>query len=800
MHKDSAESTALVTRQPPSNVPLSSDWGEAFADDGSGDSGMMLKRAVAAVLRYRWLVLAVSIVAVAAALFVKRQFAAIYEAEGKLWISGNGQAQAGPVRAGALLPSNSWGDLLSSYAVLGQTTHELHLFVHSLTPANDRLFANVDAREVVRSGRYTLRVDSTGERYSLVRNGLADTIVERGLVGDSIGRQIGLRWVPAPDQLRKARMVAFTLVSPREAALALRTQIRTELPPEGNLMRIFVTGPDGWRAERTVNSLMRHLVATADTFKRRDLTEVTRALNTQLTYAGNALQQADDALESFRMQTITLPSEAGTPINGGVAVARNPVISNFFNIKLSHETVAHERDALQQTLRDIQAGRLDVQALWQVLPADANTQDIAALLQEYTRRESQLRSDSIAFTDDYPAVQDARAALAQLRERTIPAAVGTLIEQLRRREDDLGRQISEESTSLREIPVRTVEEVRLTRNVEARSQLYSMLRSRYEEAQLAELSVSPDLAILDSATTPEWPITNRGRQVFAIIALAGLAGAFGLAVLLDQLDKRLRYIQQVPRRLRLPIIGAVPHAPKRRKPGAADAAQLVESFRSLRLSVTYAAARDRQLMLTVTSAGAEEGKSLVSANLALSFAEGGYRTVLVDGDVRRGSLHATFGTTRRLGLADVLRGSVMVTECLRPTSHPNLELLPSGSRLANTPELLTSDAFRQLIERLQMDHDIILIDSPPLAAGMDPHALCVATGNVLFVTRLAQTNGDFARQKLDVLERLPVTVLGTVVNDVRSSVGLNSEYSYLPGYAVHDEDDTVASVGVQPLP
>lgn len=792
---DSQYSNAVPVRYAASSAPLPPEWASQPDEESATDSSIMLQRSIAALFRYKWLVALIFLISVVAAFVVKRQFSAVYEAEGKLWISGNGQAQRGPVRAAALLPNNSWGDLLSSYAVLGQTVRELHLFVHAENPAADPLFATADAGEYVRSGRYVLRVDSSGERYSLsahVAGG--DTVVERGLVGDSIGRQIGLHWLPDRDRLLKARTIAFTLISPREAALALRSQIRTELPPEGNLMRIYVTSPDGWRAARTVNSLLRHLVATADTFKRRDLTEVRKALDTQLSYAGNGLQQADDALESFRMQTITEPSEAGTPINGGVAVARDPVISNYFNIKLTHESVAHQRAALEQTLSDIQAGRLDVQALWQVLPSDAGTQDIAELLQEYTRRQSQLRTELLTFTDDYPAVKDTRAAIAQLKDHAIPRMVGTLIAQLKRREDDLARQINAESASLRQIPARTVEEVRLTRNVEARTQLYSMLRSRYEEAQLAELSVSPDLAVLDSAAMPEFPITNRGRQAFAIIVLIGLGGAIGLAILLDQLDKRIRYMQQVPRRLRLPVIGAVPHVRNGRKADAFNAAQLVESFRTMRLNVAYAAAPDRQLMLTVTSASAAEGKSLVSANLALSFAESGYRTVLIDGDVRRGSLHATFGTDRRPGLSDVLRGSAVLPDCLRSTSHPKLTLLPSGSRLANGPELLSSEGFRQLIRTLQADHDVILVDSPPLAAGMDPHALCVATGNVLFVTRLAQTNGDFARQKLEMLERFPVVLLGTIVNDVQSAVGLNSEYSYLPGYYVRDEDETPAAV------
>jgi len=262
---------------------------------------------------------------------------------------------------------------------------------------------------------------------------------------------------------------------------------------------------------------------------------------------------------------------------------------------------------------------------------------------------------------------------------------------------------------------------------------------------------------------------------------------------MDRLDKRLRYVQQIGERLGLGIIGAVPHAAQKAKTDPAVVAQLLESFRSLRLNLCYAATQTRPLMFTVTSANASEGKSLVSANLALSFAEGGFRTLLIDGDLRRGSLHTTFATERRPGLVDVLIGNIGLGDALRSTSHPKLSLLPRGSRLATAPELLVSEAFHRMVAGLGADYDVVLIDSPPLAAGMDPHALCVATTNVLFVVRLAHTDGHYARQKLELLARFPVRILGVVANDVQEAVGLNKEYSYLPGYSGFDEDEVAAT-------
>jgi tyrosine-protein kinase Etk/Wzc len=786
------ESMSPFAGQPPTMEPPTDDFDD---EDQNGESTILMRRSIGAIFRYKWLIAVITAASVAAGSKLKGRFAPEYEVEGRVWIaptSGDGTgARNGPVQASALLPSNSWSDLLVSYAVVAGAVRELHLYIHATDPNDDRVLAAVDVGEKVRAGTYAVRVDPGGTRYSVVSGqGKEERVLEQGVVGDSVGRSIGLLWAPDKTVLTPGRTIGFSLTTPRLAAVAVQSSVRAVLPWQGNIMRVYVTGPNPWRASQIASALLHHLVETADDFKRRNLTEVRKAIDVQTSFADRALQDADSALEKFRKETITLPTAPVAPAGGQ---AGGGDATEYFKLKLEYETVQHQRAALESTLADVQAGKVDVQALWQVLPADGGTQDIGALLQEYSKKQSALRNDLLAFTDDYQGVKDARASIAQLRDHVIPGMVATMITQLKRREDDLGQQLSTESASLASIPPRMLEEVRLTREVEARRQLYDMLQRRSEEARLAELSVEPDLAILDAPNVPEWPISSKGRQVFLMAAIGGLGAAIVLALMLDRLDKRLRYLQQVPSRLKLRVLVAVPHARRRRKPDPQNVAQLVEAFRSLRLNTTYAAAHGPGLTLAVTSAGPSEGKSFVTANLALAFAEAGFRTALIDADVRRGSLHATFHVDRCPGLVDTLRGATPLTDALASTSHPKLSLLTCGTRDAGAPELLSSTAFLELTTTLRRRYDVILIDTPPLAAGMDPHALCAASGNALFVVRMAHTDSALARQKLDMLERFPVRVLGVVANDVRPSLGLNDDYSYLPEYSIQEEDGVTTS-------
>jgi capsular exopolysaccharide synthesis family protein len=217
---------------------------------------------------------------------------------------------------------------------------------------------------------------------------------------------------------------------------------------------------------------------------------------------------------------------------------------------------------------------------------------------------------------------------------------------------------------------------------------------------------------------------------------------------------------------------------------------LVEAFRSLRLSSLYSLPQDSTPILSVTSPGPGDGKSLVSSNLALAFAQAGYRTVIVDGDVRRGELHSTFGVTRRPGLVDVLSDAASLSDVLRPTSYDNLTVLPAGSRLQRAPELLTGPALPRLLPELRRQFDAIIVDSCPLGAGIDPFALAAVTGNIIIVVRAGKTDLRLARAKLDTLARFPTNVIGVVVNDVKVT-GDYREYSYLPQYG--EEVETKAT-------
>lgn len=269
----------------------------------------------------------------------------------------------------------------------------------------------------------------------------------------------------------------------------------------------------------------------------------------------------------------------------------------------------------------------------------------------------------------------------------------------------------------------------------------------------------------------------------AMIFLGCLGAAMGGAILLDYTDARFRYASDVSRDIGLNILGSIPRIESGRgKKGVLNAAAAIEAFRELRIHVGFAYGSAGPVTLAISSPAAGEGKSLVASNLAVTFSEVGQRTLLIDADTRRGDAHRLVGREQSPGLVDYLR-ELSSQEVIQHTDHDNLDFIGCGSRGTTTPELLASSRMAHFMGTLKRSYDVIIVDCPPLAAGGDAVILSTLAGNLAVVIRTGTTEKALAQAKLEQLSRLPIRVLGAILNDVDPSDGYHYYYSaYLPGY------------------
>ncbi len=743
------------------------------------------RRILGAIGRRRWVVLAVTLLGTAAGVVAAAKFVGPrYLARARLWVGAaepNPNALRGttpPPGAERLLGVAAWVDFVRSDAVLDTVVRDVRLYLDPRTPLDGTALLRFGLKDQVLPGRYRLEVDRDGAGFTLFS--AQGGVVQHGERGDSVGPALGFAWVPGAAVLTPGRRIEFTLLTPHDAAELLASQLQVTTDPEGTFVTVQLTGTDPQLTAAIVKGVADRTVAVAADLRRHKVAALADILGEQVRHAQASLTAAELALKSFRVRA------AGVLPAGVAAPPPSPAFTNAFELRVAVDQLGRDRQAIDRVLAQQPDSGLSVDAL-AAIDAVQKSPELTQALKELTDKQAELRALRYTYTDQHFPVQQLADAVATLDRRTIPGMLRALRNNLAARERDLGQRVDSTVRYLSNIPPLLFEQTRLEREVQVAGQLYASLQQRYDEARVAEASALPDVRILDAPVQPYQPIGSVAPflVIMAFLASAGL-GVLG-AVVIDTLDPRFRDPGHVTQGLGLRILGALPHLS--RAGNGEGTAQAIEAMRTVRVKLQHASNGGNPLLLTVTSPGVGEGKSLVSANLALAFAYAGLRTVVIDGDIRRGALHRLLRGSRRPGLTDHLTGRAPLEKVLQTTPYKCLSFIGCGSRMHNSPELLSAATMVDLLAALRSRYDVVLVDTAPLAAGADPYTMASLTTNLLMVLRAGVTDLELAQAKLESFEDLPVRVVGTVLNDVQPKGAYRYYAYYVPGYETKEEAD-----------
>ena len=352
-------------------------------------------------------------------------------------------------------------------------------------------------------------------------------------------------------------------------------------------------------------------------------------------------------------------------------------------------------------------------------------------------------------------------------------------------------QLAQLRESTTRFPSLSAEEANLEGRFKSLQTIYDQLQREYQLARIDQSIQSDVVLLLDKASLPMWPVSpNRKRDVLLAGALGLLLGTL-IAVLLDRMDTSVRSPDEVRERLDVPVLAMIPAIKVDYAPSAAPGATLerlvthadprspvAESYRSFRTNLAFARAHQNVRTLVLTSPGPADGKSTTVANLAITFAQQGQRTLLIDADLRRAVLDKTFNVPRSPGLTEVIVGSTPLAEAVNQTEVPNLFVLGSGQFPPNPSELLGSPAMRAVLEQAKAQFDVILFDSPPLLAVTDAAVLSTMVDGSILVIRMGKTAREAARRALSQLRAVHARILGTLLNDVSAKSGGYGGYGY----------------------
>lgn len=771
--------TDVSAYAPDAGAPYSPPPALDFGDEEEG--GVDPRRLLAALRRNWWVVLLTTALGAGAAAVAWTQASVRYTATGSLWVDAGGRGSNPgdvlPIRQSGLFETPAYIDLMRSLAVLVPVVEEQRLYL-TVDPEQRELFEDFALKESFLPGDFTLQVDEAGRSWALTR---ADgSTVDRGEPGDSVGDEIGFTFQPPASALSAGMALDFSVVPPHQAAQALGRTLSASTDQLGNFIRVSYSGLDPERITDVVNSILERHIEVATELKRNRLDEASVALEEQLVYTQSLLAQAERDLEDFRVRTVTLPSEQSAPIAAGLEMTRGPVFTNYFNMQMELEQLRGDQERLRSVLESLPDTALPVEAI-EAIPVAGQSRELQAVLTELVELRATLRTLSFRYADEYPPIQEARQRIQTISSEVIPEILRDILEELDAREARLETRVEASSSELSEIPTRAIEEARLRRRVQTQETLYNDLRRRVENARLAAASSVSDIRILDRAVVPGEPSEDQRVTFAGIFLLAGLGIGLLGAIGVDLLDGRVRYPGQVDDDLGLTILGSIPRVRGGRRKKEESQAAVLEAFRELRIAIGFAFGSAGPITLVVSSPSEGEGKTFVSANTAVAFADMGRRTLLIDGDTRRGDAHRILGTSRTPGLTDYLQDR-SVGEIIQETGYANLDFIGCGARGPHTPELLASTEMASFLGSLKRAYDVIIIDSPPLSGGGDALVLASLMGHMAVVIRSGSTDKALAAAKVENLSRFPIRVLGAILNDIEPD-GLYGYYpNYLPSY------------------
>jgi capsular exopolysaccharide synthesis family protein len=309
------------------------------------------------------------------------------------------------------------------------------------------------------------------------------------------------------------------------------------------------------------------------------------------------------------------------------------------------------------------------------------------------------------------------------------------------------------------------------------------------------------LVLVDEARPTAAPTRPNWRLYPAVGFGAGLFLGVAFAFLYENLDDTLVTTEQVEKVGMLPVLTYIPLIrPEDKEVGkptgeAANQAlnpleqsplisrpnsPAAEAYRALRTAILLSAADNPVRVLLLTSSLGGDGKTTISYNIAVSFAQHGQRVLVVDADMRKPSMHTLFRTSKSPGLSEVLTGGIQFDRALfTHESLNNLFLLPAGTTPPNPADLISSKRFDALMEEEKARYDLVIIDSPPVLMVTDAVIMSTKVDGTIIVARSQKTTRPVLKRAVDVLSRSHGRKIGFVVNGMDTK---SVEYYYSYGY------------------
>ncbi|WP_340268421.1 GumC family protein [Sphingobium mellinum] len=581
------------------------------------------------------------------------------------------------------------------------------------------------------------------------------------------------------------------------AAYVLQAGLNVSSPRDTRLIAVQYDSHDPVRAARIANSF-------ADTYINDTLQ---RRLDT-FTYSRNFLhQQIAQTKGKLEKSERNLVNYA---VSAGLVDAANAAGAGAPDGERRSITTASLVD-LNSAYSQAQANRMQAQQRWQQamatpvmsLPEVLSNSAIQDLTRQRAVLESALQQDRQRRQDDHPAIMQAKAQIAEMDRQIGAIAAGvraSLANQYRvaaGQEAAIAGRVGALKAATFAEQGKDVRYNILKREVDTNRNLYNTLLQRYSEVSTQVANTANPVSIIDRAQVPAAPSYPRPALNMALAGLAGAAMALMAGFLRTRMDDKVHGPTDVESDFRTPLLGVVPLLKGDGRVAEAmddPLSSVTEAHHAICLALDPVVQTPDRSVLLLTSSSSNEGKSTIAVKIATSLAGTGKNVLLIDGDMRRGSLHLLLGLSNELGLADLLgKGSdAALAEAVQHLERRGFSVLTRGSRSSASPaELLANSRFAALLDEAASQYDAIILDAPPVLGLADAPRISGMADATVFVVEANRTSKADVKIALKRLGDAGADQIGLVISkyDPAKDVGA---YGYAYHYDYPLEEDRIA--------
>lgn len=562
--------------------------------------------------------------------------------------------------------------------------------------------------------------------------------------------------------------------------------------PNSRLMDVSFESTDPQLAARIVNAHIATYVEQNYRSKYESTTQASDWLAGQLNDFKNKVQKSEDARIAYERQNQiwTLDDK------------QNMTTQRLADINKQYTEAQSERMQKESLYQFAKAGNLDA------VPQVQSNTALADLMKKRRDESAEYDGALAQYGPNFPKVLRLKGQLKETgdniekEKQKVLDVLESDYREARQRETLLAQALDQAKAEANQMAEKMVEYNILKRDAEANKALYEGLMTKMKETAISGALRSSNIRIVDPAMVPTTPARPAKAKNILLSFLVGLVGGIGLALLREYLDNTVKTPDDIETLARLPSLAVVPqfatlNGSKRRgmfqnfSTNGHDKrielvaqhlpkSQMSEAFRALRTSILLSQADHPPQVILVTSALPREGKTTAAANLAVTLAQLGDSTVLVDADLRKPGIGRllNLGAGKYAGLSSYLAGvSSLDLVSIPHPAIPNLVAIPTGPLPPNPADLLSSHKLADAITELRAKFKFIVLDSPPIMAATDAVILSVLADGVLLVVRSGETPKAAFTRTRDLLASVKCRVLGVVLNAVDSNAP-DYYYSY----------------------